>query len=130
MRATLERSAGVQQITCVVGGWTEPRGSRPFFGGLLLGVYDEQRELRYVGHAAAGFNDADIGRIWTRLHALKTRVPPFSPPPRTRERAHWVKPSLAVRIKFSGWTSDRKLRHPTYAGLSDAGLNHEAHEGT
>jgi len=34
---------------CIVGGWTEPRGSRPFFGSLLLGLNDEQGELRYVG---------------------------------------------------------------------------------
>jgi bifunctional non-homologous end joining protein LigD len=102
---------------------TDPRGTRPFFGGLLLGVYGDDGELRYVGHAAAGFNDAEIGRVWKMLHALRTRVCPFSTLPRTSERVHWVKPSLAVRIKFSGWTSDRKLRHPTYAGL-----HHEAHE--
>ena len=118
MRATIERSPGVQHITCVVGGWTEPRGSRPFFGGLLLGVYDEQGELRYVGHAAAGFSDAALGRVWKRLHALKTRVSPFSALPRTSERAHWVKPTLAVHVTFSGWTADGKLRHPTYASMN------------
>ena|SRR5688500_15976932 len=112
-------------ITCVVAGWTEPRGTRPFFGGLLLGVYDDDGDLRYVGHVAAGFNDAEIGRVWKKLHALRSRVSPFRTIPRTSERAHWVKPSLAVRIKFTGWTSDRKLRHPTYAGLY-----HEGHEGT
>ena len=41
--------------TCIVGGWTEPRGSRPFFGSLLVGITDEQGELRYVGRVASGF---------------------------------------------------------------------------
>ena len=119
MRATIDTPATAQYITCLVGGWTEPRGSRPFFGGLLLGVYDEDGELRYVGHATAGFSDAEIGRVWKRLHALKTRVSPFSTTPRTSERAHWVKPSLAVQVRFAGWTADRKLRHPAYASTID-----------
>jgi bifunctional non-homologous end joining protein LigD len=120
MRATIDSPASIQYLTCVVGGWTEPRGSRPFFGGLLLGVYDEDGELRYVGHATAGFSDAEIGRVWKRLHALKTRVSPFSTTLRTSERAHWVKPSLAVQIRFAGWTADGRLRHPAYCGLKTA----------
>ena len=119
MRATIERAANLHQLTCVVGGWTEPRGSRPFFGGLLLGVPDEDGDLRYVGHAVAGFSDAAIGRVWKRLHALKTRTCPFSTVPRTSERAHWVKPALSLRVTFSGWTADRKLRHPTYASMNE-----------
>ena len=110
-----------REITCLVGGWTEPRGSRPFFGGLLLGIEDGSGELRYVGHASAGFNDADIGGVWKRLHSLKTRTCPFTTIPRTSERAHWVKPALTVRVKFSGTTADGKLRHPTYAGMNDKG---------
>src|SRR6266850_680344 len=57
--------------TCVVCGWTDPRGSRPFFGALLLGVYDDSGNLQYVGHSGAGFTDAELGRVWKRLHALQ-----------------------------------------------------------
>jgi bifunctional non-homologous end joining protein LigD len=110
----------VRELSCVVAGWTEPRGSRPFIGGLLLGVSDDNGGLRYVGHAAAGLNDAELGRLWKRLHTLKTKACPFRTVPRTSERAHWVKPSLAVHVKFSGWTADGKLRHPAYAGLQAA----------
>ena len=118
--STATADTRVRQLTCVVGGWTEPRGSRPFIGGLLLGVTDESGRLRFVGHAAAGLNDAELGRLWKRLQALKTKTCPFSTMPRTSERAHWVKPSLAVQVKFSGWTADHRLRHPTYAGLQAA----------
>lgn len=105
--------------TCVVGGWTDPRGSRPFFGALLLGVYDERGALQYIGHTGAGFTDAGLGRVWKELHALESRSCPFASRPRTNERPHWVKPHLVVDVKFTEWTADGRLRHPTYRGLRD-----------
>jgi bifunctional non-homologous end joining protein LigD len=109
----------VRRQACVVAGWTEPRGSRPFFGALLLGVHDERGRLQYIGHTGAGFTDAELGRVWKRLHALEVRTPPFQIVPRTNERPHWVKPALVAEVKFTEWTADAKLRHPTYLGLRD-----------
>jgi bifunctional non-homologous end joining protein LigD len=103
--------------TCIVGGWTEPRGSRPFFGALLLGIPDDQGELRYAGRVASGFADAQLGLVWKQLHALKTKTSPFAVLPDTKERALWVKPKLAVRVQSSGWTKDGRLRRPMFAGL-------------
>ena len=115
--------------TCIVGGWTEPRGSRPFFGALLVGVADDQGELRYVGRVASGFTDAQLGLVWKQLHAVKRKTPPFAVVPETKARPHWVKPTLAVRVHFSGWTSAGRLRHPVFAGLetpSSAGSGRDA----
>jgi bifunctional non-homologous end joining protein LigD len=109
----------VSHQTCVVAGWTEPRGSRPFFGALLLGVYDEEGRLHYIGHTGAGFTDAELGRVWKALQALKTRTCPFASQPKTNEKPHWVKPVLVAEVKFTEWTADGKLRHPTYLGLRD-----------
>lgn len=109
----------VRHQTCVVGGWTDPRGTRPFFGALLLGVHDGEGRLQYVGHTGAGFSDAELGRVWRKLHALQTRTCPFAAEPRTNEKPHWVKPRLVVEVKFTEWTADGKLRHPTYLGLRD-----------
>ena len=109
----------VRHQTCVVGGWTEPRGSRPFFGALLLGVYDQSGRLQYIGHTGAGFSDAELGRVWKTLQALKTKTSSFVPVPRTNERPHWVKAELVVEVKFTEWTADNKLRHPTYLGMRD-----------
>ena len=103
--------------TCIIGGWTEPRGSRPFFGSLLLGVADEQGEVRYVGRVASGFTDAQLGLIWKQLRAVKTKSAPFPVVPDTIERAHWVKPKVAVQVRFSGWTRDGRLRRPVFVGL-------------
>ena len=101
----------------VIGGWTEPRGSRPFFGTLLLGVYDAGGRLHYIGQTRAGFTDADLGRVWKRLRALKSKTNPFHGVPRTSERMHWVKPLLVADVKFSGWTAGGTLRHPAFLGL-------------
>jgi len=109
----------IRHQTCVVGGWTEPRGSRPFFGALLLGVYDDSGRLQHIGHSGAGFSDAELGRVWKALQALKTKTCPFVPVPRTNERPYWVKPQLVVEVKFTEWTADSKLRHPTYLGMRD-----------
>jgi|SRR5436190_10395309 len=106
--------------TTFVGGWTEPRGSRPFFGSLLVGVADEQGELRYVGRVSSGFTDAQLGAIWKQLRPLKTKTAPFPAVPATIERAHWVKPKLAVQVQFSGWTKDGRLRRPVFVGLEAA----------
>ncbi len=119
----------VRRQTCVIGGWTDPRGSRPFFGALLLGLYDPPANpsasagaggrLRYIGHSGAGFTDAELGRVWKRLQGLKTRTCPFTSTPKTNERPQWVQPVLVADVKFTEWTADRKLRHPTYLGLRE-----------
>ena len=103
--------------TCVIGGWTEPRGSRPFLGSLLLGVADEQGELRYVGRVASGFTDEQLGLIWRQLRALKAQSAPFPVVPDTIDRAHWVKPKLAVQVQFSGWTKEGRLLRPVFVQL-------------
>ena len=114
--------------TCLVGGWTEPRGSRPFFGSLLLAISDDQDELRYVGRVASGFSDAQLGLVWKQLHTLKTKTSPFAVVPDTKERAHWVKPKLAIRVQFSGWTKDGRLGRPLFAGLEPDGRRERAHK--
>jgi bifunctional non-homologous end joining protein LigD len=102
----------------IVGGWTEPRGSRLRFGALLLGVRDGA-SLEYVGHAGAGFSNEELGRVWAKLARLETRTCPFHFRPKTNERPHWVEPRLVVQVKFTEWTADGNLRHPTYLGLRD-----------
>jgi bifunctional non-homologous end joining protein LigD len=115
----LQTIAPMPRQACVIGGWTDPRGSRPFFGALLLGAYDEAGRLHDIGHTGTGFTDAEIGRVWKRLHALRSKVSPFAATPRTHERPHWVQPQLVAEVRFTGWTSRGKLRRPTYIGLRD-----------
>jgi bifunctional non-homologous end joining protein LigD len=104
----------------VVGGWTEPRHARQYFGALLLGVYDDKTgALTYTGHTGTGFNQAELERLWKLLKPREVAKSPFSSPVKTNEPAHWVRPDLVAQVRFTEWTADGKLRHPVYLGLRD-----------
>jgi len=111
----------LQQQELIVGGWTEPRESRQYFGALLLGVRGEKHAgaLTYAGHTGTGFNQADLERVWKLLKARETDRSPFSEKIKTNQRAHWVRPDLVAQVRFTEWTADGKLRHPVYLGLRD-----------
>jgi bifunctional non-homologous end joining protein LigD len=102
----------------VVGGWTEPRGTRAGFGALLLGVY-EGRDLVYVGHTGTGFDESELRRVLARLKSLEVSASPFREKPKSNERPHWATPALVAQVRFTEWTDDGKLRHPVYLGLRD-----------
>ena len=107
-----------QEQEFVVGGWTDPRQTRAWFGALLLGVY-EGEQLVYAGHTGTGFNERELTRVMKLLKPLERKACPFTPCPRTNERPHWVEPRLVAQIRFTEWTADAKLRHPVYLGLRD-----------
>ncbi len=103
----------------VVGGFTEPRRSRPYLGALLLGAHDASGRLIYVGHTGGGFDREGLRTMRARLDKIERRASPFEVAPRTNEAAHWVTPKLVVEIKFAEWTSDGRLRQPIFLGLRD-----------
>jgi bifunctional non-homologous end joining protein LigD len=103
----------------VVGGFTEPRNSRPYLGALLLGAHDAAGRLVYVGHMGGGFNREGLRQMRERLDKIERRTPPFQTAPRTNEPAHWVAPKLVVEVKFAEWTSDGRLRQPIFLGVRD-----------
>lgn len=111
----------VQQQEFVIGGWTEPRQTRQYFGALLLGVPvdGDPSRLEYVGHTGTGFDQKELARVWKLLKARETTESPFTTRFKTNEPAHWVKPELVAQVRFTEWTADRKLRHPVYLGLRD-----------
>jgi DNA ligase D-like protein (predicted ligase) len=101
----------------VIGGFTEPAGSRVGFGALLLGYYEGER-LRYAGKVGTGFDHRTLLDLRARLDELSTPEPPFAD--RVREaRPHWVEPVLVAQIAFTEWTRDGMLRHPRFLGLRD-----------
>ena len=103
----------------VVGGFTEPRNSRPHLGALLLGAHDASGRLIYVGHMGGGFDRDALRAMRERLDRIERRTSPFEVAPRTNEPAHWVAPKLVVEVKFAEWTSDGRLRQPIYLGVRD-----------
>ena len=103
----------------VVGGYTEPRGSRAGFGALLLGLPQPDGRLRYAGHAGGGFSDKELARVARLLRAREIAACPFVAKPPTNERPHWVRPELVAEVKFAAWTADGVLREPVYLGLRE-----------
>ncbi|MGP3983183.1 non-homologous end-joining DNA ligase [Streptomyces sp. KR80] len=105
-----------QRQELVIGGFTEPAGSRTGFGALLVGYY-EQGRLRYAGKVGTGYDRRTLTALRERLDALACDQQPFTGG-RVRERgAHWVRPELVAEIAFTEWTGDGKLRHPRFVGL-------------
>ncbi|EPH41824.1 non-homologous end-joining DNA ligase [Streptomyces aurantiacus] len=101
----------------VVGGFTEPTGSRVGVGALLLGYYEEGR-LRYAGKVGTGFDRRALLVLREELDGLQVAGSPFEG--RVAERtAHWVRPRLVAQIAFTEWTRDGMLRHPRYQGLRE-----------
>src|SRR5450631_2300790 len=108
-----------QRQEMVIGGFTDPRGSRSGFGALLMGVYEPGGKLRYSGKVGTGFNDKLLASLRRTLDALVQESAPFVNPPRGFEAkgVHWVKPRLVAEISFTEWTQDGTLRHPSFQGL-------------
>jgi len=100
----------------VIGGFTDPQGSRTGFGALLVGYY-EDGELRYAGKVGTGFGTELLGKLSAELSKRTRPTPPFADRGIARRQAHWVEPDLVGQVAFSEWTNDGRLRHPRFVGL-------------
>ncbi|WP_395027247.1 DNA ligase D [Comamonas odontotermitis] len=119
------RSADWVKLKCghrqefVIGGFTEPKGSRSGIGSLLLGVHAEDGSLRYAGNVGSGFSARTLDVLRRRLDALRRDDSPFSDLPRTARGVRWVQPGLLAEVSFAEWTQGGHLRHPVFRGLRD-----------
>ena len=102
----------------VIAGYTEPRGTRSYFGSLVVGLY-RGKDLIYVAHTGGGFNEQTLAKLYKLMQPLKTADSPFKVKPKTNEPVQWVKPKLVAEVKFSEWTADEKMRQPIFLGLRE-----------
>jgi bifunctional non-homologous end joining protein LigD len=102
----------------VIAGFTEPGGSRKYFGALVLGVY-EGDELRYIGHSGGGFTEKQLKDIHEKLGPLIQKECPFPKEPETNAPVTWVKPELVCELGLSDWTEDGVMRHPVFLRLRE-----------
>jgi len=105
----------------VIGGYTEPAGSRAHFGALLLGTFDQKGDLIYCGKVGTGFDAKLLGSMMKQMRPREANLPAFKNPPRGYEAkgVHWLKPDLVGEVQFSEWTSEGILRHPSFQGLRE-----------
>jgi bifunctional non-homologous end joining protein LigD len=104
----------------VIAGWKAGEGHREgSIGSLLLGVPNDDGDLRYVGNVGTGFTDAALKALAAELKPIATDTSPFNPPiARVHARdARWVQPTLVGEVTFSEWTRERRLRHSAWRGL-------------
>jgi len=101
----------------VIGGFTRGEGSRVGLGALLVGVREGPR-LVFAGKVGTGFDAKSLRALTSRLEKLERRDSPFDPAPRIAG-ARWVKPELVAEVAFTEWTSDGKMRHPSFQGLRE-----------
>ena len=112
----------------VIVGWSDPEGTRPHLGALLLGYCTDDGKLIYAGRVGTGMPDKVLADLRGRLDPLARKTSPLSvPPPRkTRfgsplvlSRVHWVEPRFVAEITYLTWTADGLLRHTVYVGLRE-----------
>jgi DNA ligase D-like protein (predicted ligase) len=100
----------------VIGGFTDPKGSRIGFGALLVGYY-ESGKLEYAGKVGTGYDTKTLENLYAKLKKLESKSSPFTSDGRPERGAHWVSPKLVAQIGFAEWTRDGKLRQPRFLGL-------------
>jgi len=101
----------------VVGGFTDPQGTRVGLGALLVG-YFEGDDFVFAGKVGTGFDTKLLRELRARLDALEIPEPPFTKAVGLpRVRTHWVRPEVVVQVAFTEWTVHDKLRHPRLLGV-------------
>jgi len=93
------------------------RGSRAHFGPYCWGFMKE--DAAFIGHAGSGFDEKTQEAIAEKLKEAGASACPFDEVPETNEKAHWTRPAIVARIRFTGWTEEKRLRHPVFVGLRE-----------
>jgi bifunctional non-homologous end joining protein LigD len=112
------KSVARQEV--VIGGWIPGKGKRSqTIGALLMGVYDQDGSLRYVGRVGSGFSDRELERLEGVLAPLAREDSPFQAGERPPREARFCEPEMVAEVQFAEWTDAGSLRQPTYKGTRD-----------
>lgn len=103
----------------VIGGYTDPKGSRRYFGALLVGYYTKTGTFEYAGKVGTGFTQEILAMLGKKLKKLEIKKCPFSNYEGALAHVHWVRPVLVGEFQFAEWTQASKLRVGRYKGLRD-----------
>jgi len=102
----------------IIVGFTQPTGSRKYFGALVLATRGEDG-LKYAGHTGSGFSEKGLKEVYGKLNPLKTNKAPFNEPVKTNMPVTWLKPNYVCEVKFTEWTNDGKMRHPIFLRMRE-----------
>ncbi len=125
-RGLWRKSKCLNRQEFVVVGWTDPEGSRPYLGALLLGYYTDDGRLAYAGRVGTGMPAKVLADLRRQLEPLARKGSPLSTPPPRKTRfgsplvlskVRWVEPQLVAEITYLTWTAEGLLRQTVYVGL-------------
>ena len=103
-------------LEVIIAGYTEPAGSRKYFGSLILAA-KEGKHFVYMGNAGTGFNQQSLKELYDLFQPLIQKKSPFEEKIKNSGKVTWMKPELICEVKFSEVTADGKLRHPVFLRL-------------
>jgi bifunctional non-homologous end joining protein LigD len=106
-----------QRQEFVIGGYTEPQGTRKVLGALLLGVFDAAGDLQYTGKVGTGFDAKTLQAIAGKLKPHGSHSPAFVNTADIEGHPHWVKPVLVAEVAFQEWTQTGRIRQAVFHGL-------------
>jgi bifunctional non-homologous end joining protein LigD len=114
----------------VIGGYSEPRGTRSHFGALVVGYY-ENKKLKFAAKVGTGFNQKLLKSLHQKFQKLTRHDCPFVNLPEKAgrfgrgltaaemKRCTWLDPKLVCEIRFAEWTRDGHLRQPAFLGMRE-----------
>ncbi len=102
----------------IIAGFTQPTGSRKYFGALVLAV-KSKNGLKYAGHTGSGFSDKLLKEIYDKLSPIKNIHSPFKEDIKTSMPVTWIKPKYVCEVEFTEWTNDGKMRHPIFLRMRE-----------
>lgn len=106
----------VKQEEAIIVGITETKGSRSYFGSLLLAQY-HGKELKYIGNCGTGFSDSDLKELYQQFEPHFTDTSPLDEKVKIIRKIQWMEPKFIAQVKFTEFTQDGNLRHPVFLGL-------------
>jgi DNA ligase D-like protein (predicted ligase) len=125
-RGVWRKAKCYQREEFIIVGYSEPEGSRPYLGALLLAYYGDAARLVYAGRVGTGMSGSELRHLHEALQPLRTpKMPLDVPPPTTARfgsplnlsRVTWVRPKLVCEVRFLTWTADGLVRQGAYQGL-------------
>jgi bifunctional non-homologous end joining protein LigD len=121
-RGAWVKSKCLNRAEFVIVGWSDPEGSRPLIGALLLGYYAPDGRLIYAGRVGTGMPVKTLAMLHERLRPLAIRTMPLAKRRLANSasaKVHWVRRELVAEITYMSWADDGLLRHTVFLGLRE-----------
>ena len=104
----------IRESEFVIGGYTFGGKKREFFNSLLLGLYDNDKQLTFVGQVSTGISKSKAKELYSALEQIHTSDCPFEPSPDIQRFSYWCRPKLVCQVEYGEFTEDGKLAYPVF----------------